>query len=275
MVGFPDQVVDRRQVEVQLADLLRGELADLQLDDHVAAEPEVVEEEIDPEVLTAHLQGMLTPDEGEPDPKLDEKVAEVRQQRSVKVALRCPLSQAQEVEVVGVLEDLPGQIGLGRGKGPVEVCDRLSLTAEEVALDLVDENVPAPPVLHRLANVPLPFGPIFQLVQDHTVMKPRNLCSNLLQKSVIFPRLRKGPHVLEVPRREALHLRKLPAEIDGEPIYHLCAPALFSLALEDRPPHLPVEENKLSIDGKRCTNLSRADSALQIGKQFWISRRRT
>lgn len=63
----------------------------------------MVEEEIDPEVLTSHLQGMLAPDEGEPDPELYEKVAQMRQQRSVKVALRRPLPQTQEVEVVRVL----------------------------------------------------------------------------------------------------------------------------------------------------------------------------
>lgn len=40
----------------------------LKLDHHVAAEPEVVEEMIDPEVLTAHLQRIFAPDEANPTP---------------------------------------------------------------------------------------------------------------------------------------------------------------------------------------------------------------
>lgn len=43
--------IDRRQIEVELPQVLGPELPGLELDDDVAAQPEVIEEQVDEEVL--------------------------------------------------------------------------------------------------------------------------------------------------------------------------------------------------------------------------------
>ena len=60
------------------------------------------------------------------------------------------LGEREELELVGVLERLAGEVGLGRGEGPLEVRLGLALTLVEAALDPVDEDVPAPAVLDGL-----------------------------------------------------------------------------------------------------------------------------
>jgi len=64
-----------------------------------------------------------------------------------------------------------------------------------------------------------------EFVQDHTVVKPWNLCSNLLHKFGIGPGLRKGAHIAQIPRGKSLHVRELPPEIGREPLDHLRPPS--------------------------------------------------
>jgi hypothetical protein len=49
-------VVSRGEVEIHLAGILRFEVAYLEVDDHEAAEPEIVKQEVDAEVLAADLE---------------------------------------------------------------------------------------------------------------------------------------------------------------------------------------------------------------------------
>ena len=56
VVGMAHQVVDRREVEVHLARVLGLELGRLEVDDDVAAQLQVIEEEVDVEVLVADVE---------------------------------------------------------------------------------------------------------------------------------------------------------------------------------------------------------------------------
>jgi hypothetical protein len=58
-------VVDRGEIEVHLAGKLRLEFLNLKFDDNEAAQPEVVEEQVQIIVLAADLKVILTADEGE------------------------------------------------------------------------------------------------------------------------------------------------------------------------------------------------------------------
>ena len=63
-------------------------------------------------------------------------------------------TECEEIEAVGILDQLLGKLGLGSGQGPFEVGDGLALAMVEIALDLVDQDVAAPAVLDGLTGVP-------------------------------------------------------------------------------------------------------------------------
>ncbi|MNG38103.1 hypothetical protein D3C84_1256640 [compost metagenome] len=52
-----------RQVEAQLAQVLGLELVGFQLDDHIAAQFQMIEQQIDEKVVAAHFQWHLPPNE--------------------------------------------------------------------------------------------------------------------------------------------------------------------------------------------------------------------
>ncbi len=70
-----DVVVDGLEVEVELAEVFRLEAADLQLDGDQGVEPALEEQQIESEVLVAHLDRMLGADEAELPPEFSQKFA--------------------------------------------------------------------------------------------------------------------------------------------------------------------------------------------------------
>ena len=48
-------------------------------------------------------------------------------------------------------------------------------------------------------------------------------------------------HAVQIPRREAAHVRELSTQITGKPGDHPCAPALARLPVQDRFPDRPIE----------------------------------
>ncbi len=61
-------------------------------------------------------------------------------------------AEGQEIEIVGVFDDILRQVGLWRRKSTVEIGNGLPLPTMEPALDLMNEHVAAPAVLNgRLA----------------------------------------------------------------------------------------------------------------------------
>jgi hypothetical protein len=71
----------------------------------------------------------------------------------------------EELEVVGVFQQLACEVRLGPGQGALEVRARLAVPLVEVALDPMDQDVPAPAVFEGLPDVPLPLGLTLDLVQ--------------------------------------------------------------------------------------------------------------
>ena len=65
--------------------------------------------------------------QGEPGAKLEEEVPNLREQRALEIAFAQILVHSQKVEVVRILEQLAGEVGLRSGKRPYEVRDCLPL----------------------------------------------------------------------------------------------------------------------------------------------------
>lgn len=66
---------------------------------------------------------------------------------------------------------------------------------------------------------------------------------------------------LRLREENPVHLGEGGAQVGGEPVDHLGAPALGGLALQDVAPDLPVEEHQFAVDSQRGALLGRVDAA--------------
>lgn len=78
-----------------------------------------------------------------------------------------------------------------------------------------------------MLDIPVPFPRVFDLPKQHTMVKPGDLCSNLLHKLLIRICLSKRPHILEVSLGNLFHLRgsvlNLAMDGESEPLSMLAA----------------------------------------------------
>src|SRR5206468_12177539 len=123
-----------------------------------------------------------------------------------------------------------------------KIRNSLPLPMEEIAFNLVNEDIPAPAVLNGLLCVPNALSQSLQLVQNRAVMEPWQLCSNLLHKALVRPSLGKSPHIFEISWRKPAHLRKRTAKIGGKPIIHFASPACLALPFENVLTNPPINE---------------------------------
>ena len=146
----------------------------------------------------------------------------------------------EEVEVVGIFENLFGKVGARRRQRPLEVGDRLPFPLVQLAFYLQGENIPAPAELDRRPQVPFPQLPVFNLVQQYPEMAPRQKCHKLWHYLGVRPGLSQSAHILQVARTEDLDAGKLTLKIMSQTIDHLGAPAFSSLSGEDLAADRPV-----------------------------------
>jgi hypothetical protein len=115
--------------------------------------------------LPAHESKALAQFEQEP--------RDVVQQALLQLALGRILAQRQEVEVVGVLDDLPRQVRLRRRQRGPEVGDGLPSAGIQVRLDPMDEHAAGPAVRDGLLGVPGSLGLFLKHLDQHRAMEPR------------------------------------------------------------------------------------------------------
>src|SRR5450759_1367872 len=124
----------------------------------------------------------LASDEGEALAEFEEEFFQMAEQAQFEFPLAERFSQREEVEDVGVFQHLFGQVGLRGWQSALEVVDGLALAFVGVTLDLKDENVATPAVLDGLAHIPEARGEVFDLLPEHHVVTPGQLCNKLLRK---------------------------------------------------------------------------------------------
>ncbi len=88
--------------------------------------------------------------------------------------------RSRELEVVGILQKLACEVGLELRERSLEVCARLALPLMEVALDPMNQDVPAPAVFNGRSGVPEPFLPSLDLLDKRQIVVPGDLCKRLL-----------------------------------------------------------------------------------------------
>ncbi|HUZ63626.1 MAG TPA: hypothetical protein VMU82_07925 [Acetobacteraceae bacterium] len=89
---------------------------------------------------------------------------------------------------------------------------------EQTFLDLVRQHRAAPAVLDRLAGMPGSLLRELDGLQQADVMTPGELCNNRLHHCAVGPGLGEGPPVFQVARREAGHVREIPAQVTRQPV---------------------------------------------------------
>ena len=92
------------------------------------------------------------------------------------------------------------------GRGGLEVGDGLAVVRVGAGGDLQGEDVARPAVLYHLADIPEPVRFGAELLDKRDVVVPGDLCKRLLHNRTVGPRRGEGAHVLEVARRETLHV---------------------------------------------------------------------
>jgi hypothetical protein len=110
-------------------------------------------------------------------------------------------------------------------KSPAKVRQRFALPLIETAFDLVDEHIPAPATLGRLADVPFSFRGAFYGIEDADLMAPWQLCNNLLHKFSIRIGLGQSPHISEIASFESGTFGECPAEVCSTAIDDVGAPS--------------------------------------------------
>jgi len=167
-------VVDHVAVEVQLARILGLELAFLQVDDDERPQPQVVEQQVEVEVLVAHIQAVLAADERESLAQFEQELLHVADKLRFEFALVERLGQREEVEDVRILERLLGQVRLRRREQGGEVGNRLAVSGMGLGIDLESQDIPGPAVGERTLHVPATDGEISDFLHQDNVMSPGN-----------------------------------------------------------------------------------------------------
>ena len=99
-------------VELELAEILVGELADFEVDEDVALEDGVVEDEVDVEVVAFEGEALLAGEEGEAVAEFEEEGLEVGDEGALQIGLDELLGfgETEELDDEGILEDVGGRL---------------------------------------------------------------------------------------------------------------------------------------------------------------------
>ena len=151
-----EQAVDGGKVEIQLSGILRLELPSFQLDHYIAAELQVVEQQIEIEIVAAHVQMILIAEERKACSKLQKQPGNLGNQSPLDVPFHHILAEGDKIEDVRVLHHLLRQLALLRRQRRGEVVDlmRERLTFVQPAFYLVNKDVAGPAVLCAGRKIP-------------------------------------------------------------------------------------------------------------------------
>ena len=89
------------------------ECSNLELNDEEAVKPDVIKEQVDIEGLPINGERHLAGNESKATAQLEQQIAQMGQQITFNLALPGGLRHCQEIEVVGIFEDLFRRIRVG------------------------------------------------------------------------------------------------------------------------------------------------------------------
>ena len=88
-------------------------------------------------------------------------------------------------------------------------------------------------MLSRLLAIPDTLGAILDCLDQRDCMSPRQLCNDLLHDFAVGEGLGQRPHIFEIPRRKACHLREVVLQVRRKSVDDLGAPSSAVLPVQD------------------------------------------
>src|SRR5476649_2602344 len=119
-------------------------------------------------------------------------------------------------------------------------------------------------MLKRLAGIPASLLRILDLVQQGTKMEPRQLCSRLLHKFRVGPRLRQRAHIFQVAQGKTAHVWKRCFQVSSELVNYSGAPPLALLTIQDFPANLPVQGHEFAVYAGDCAKTGSLDPLFEF-----------
>ncbi len=184
---MPQQIVGGGKIEIQLTDERRIEGNGLEFDHDIAAQLQVIEQQVDDEVLIPDFEWYLPAYECESGTEFQQKSLDVIHQRLLDLSLTAGIGRAEEVEQVGVFEDLGCKIGLTRRQRGGEIGERFALPRMDAGLDLECEDVVRPPLFNDLTHIPQALDGVVEFLQQRDVVVPGDLCKRRLHNCALRP----------------------------------------------------------------------------------------
>lgn len=94
----------------------------------------MVEEQVDEEVVAAHLKVNLPPNISEPGTQFEKEISDVIDQGLLDLPLTGVLLQTEEIELAWIFERLAGEVGLRGQQRAIEIRDRFPLVLDGPSL---------------------------------------------------------------------------------------------------------------------------------------------
>ena len=273
VIGVAQKVVHGGAVEVDLADITGHKVAGLEFHNDITAEPEVIEEKIDREVVIPDFEANLPPDEGESGSHFEKELLDVVHEGLFDFRFAAEIGGAEKIKEVGVFESLRGEIGVGRGQCCREVVLRLSMAEMQLLADLHLHDAAAPSVGDRLADVEVAGGGVFDHLEEADDVAPWQLRNRLFRNCIFGEGQCQKLHGQEIAGRKAFHSWKCLPQVMGQPVNDPGAPALLLLALEDDFSRLPVSRDNDRIGREDSPNSGVLEVALNFLQRGDVSLR--
>ena len=103
VISVAEHVIHGREVKVHLARVLRLERPHLQIDNDEASQLQMVEEQVEPEILSSNLQRNLAADESKAYAKFNQELPQVRQEFPFEISRLRLLRESQKSKLYGSL----------------------------------------------------------------------------------------------------------------------------------------------------------------------------
>ena len=164
-----------RTVAAELAEIRRLVFRGLDLHHEISVQRNDIKQQVELLRLPADFNRILAADERDQSSERKQGPFDVRHNGSREFLFAMLLRQAEHLEILGVLDQLPRQVALRRRQGLREIRLRLSLAFVEVGRQPVEQDASAPAVLDGPADIEERLVPVdLAFVDDASVMSPRD-----------------------------------------------------------------------------------------------------
>ena len=193
VIGAAKEIVNGCKEKLHLPRVLRFERRQLQIDDQVAAQFQVLGEQVKTKNFATNFKRILAADKRKCAAQLKNKLLNVLDESDFEFAFVSFCGEHQKIKVVGVFQKLLREIGLWRGECPLKIGDCLPLPTVKTGHDVGSKNISAPTVFHGRLRVPNSFFRASHKIEQPDVVAPRKLSNHRLDNCFVLSSLATHP----------------------------------------------------------------------------------